>query len=171
LDNETGNIYINDGLRKIKIFDKEGHHLDRDIILEGNLIYFYLDLDRNIWGKFSRPAYHSFTKVSHKGTVEKELAKFSFSITRKNLGGGMFVAISHGYEHDLFIAKIDEDTFTFGYSKEYKLDVIDKEGNILFNIRKDEPDQRFTAEEKDRIRKEVEMEAISRGRSLPPESR
>ena len=48
IDDETGKIYVNDDSRKIKIFDKEGNYINKDIILEGILSDFYLDSDRNI---------------------------------------------------------------------------------------------------------------------------
>ncbi len=171
IEGETGNIYVNDDLRKIKIFDKEGNYINKDIILEDMLSDFYLDSDRNIWGKFSSPASHSIKKVNHEGKVVQELAESPFMFTKKilsketvgNRGYAEGLFITHGYEHDSYISKIDNQTFIYGYSKEYELNIFDKEGNILIKIKKDEPYKKFTKEEKSRIEHRIKVGLISDG--------
>lgn len=171
IDDETGNIYINDGFRKIKIFDKEGNYINKNIVAEGMLSGFYLDSDRNIWGKFSSPGSHSIKKVNHEGKVVQKLAESPFMFTRKTLrketvgnrGFAESLFITHGYEHDSYISKIDYQTFIYGYSKEYELNIFDKEGNILIKIKKDEPYKKFTKEEKSRIENREKVGLISKG--------
>ena len=172
VDDETGNIYVNVGLRKIVIFDKEGNYMDRDINPEENLIDFYLDSDRNIWGKFWWPGYHSLKKVNHQGKVEKTLAKFPFELVNKTvraerLGNNkvrsLIFTTTHGYEHDLFISKIDNQAFIHACSKDYELNIIDKEGNIIFKIRKDEPYKKITSKEKDEIENGIKMRVMMKG--------
>ena len=171
IDDETGNIYINDGFRKIKIFDKEGNYINKDIVAEGMLSGFYLDSDRNIWGKFSSPGSHSIKKVNHEGRVVQKLAESPFMFTRKTLrketvgnrGFAESLFITHGYEHDSYISKIDNQTFIYGYSEEYELNICDKEGNILIKIKKDESYKKFTKEEKSRIENKVKVGLISDG--------
>ncbi len=71
--------------------------------------------------------------------------------------------ITHGYEHDSYISKIDNQTFIYGYSKEYELNIFDKEGKILIKIKKDEPYKKFTKEEKSRIEHRIKVGLISDG--------
>jgi hypothetical protein len=163
IEDETGNIYVNDSLRKIKIFDKEGNYLNKDIKLEGMIRYFYLDSDRNIWGQFFSIGTNSIKKVDHKGKVVQKLAKSPFVFTRKKLGKGRAFAITHGYEHENYISKIDNHTFIYGQSKEYELNIFNKEGNILIKIKKDEPYKKFTKEEKSRIQSRIKTELKSEG--------
>ena len=171
IDDETGKIYVNDDSRKIKIFNKEGNYINKDIILEGVLKDFYLDSDRNIWGKFFSPGIHSIKKVSQVGKVVQKLAESPFVFTKKifsiekvgNIGYAEGLFITHGYEHDSYISKIDNQTFIYGYSKEYELNIFDKEGNILIKIKKDESYKKFTKEEKSRIENREKVGLISKG--------
>jgi len=171
IEDETGKIYVNDGLRKIKIFDKEGNYINKDIIIEGVLSDFYLDSNRNIWGLFSSPGTNSIKKVNHEGKVVQKLAESPFMFTKKILsketvgdrGYAESLSITHGYEHDSYISKIDNQTFIYGYSKEYELNIFDKEGNILIKIKKDESYKKFTKEEKSRIENRIKVGLISDG--------
>ena len=171
IDDETGKIYVNDGSRKIKIFDRKGNYINKDIIIEGILSDFYLDSDRNIWGLFSSPGTNSIKKVNQIGKVVQKLAESPFMFTKKILsketigdrGYAESLSITHGYEHDSYISKIDNKTFIYGYSKEYGLNIFDKEGNILIKIKKDEPYKKFTKEEKSRIENRVKVGLISKG--------
>lgn len=168
---ETGKIYVNDGSRKIKIFDRKGNYVNKDIIIEGVLSDFYLDSDRNIWGKFSLPGTNSIKKVNHEGKIVQKLAESPFMFTKKifsiekigNRGNAEGLFITHGYEHDSYISKIDNHTFIYGYSKEYELNIFDKEGNILIKIKKDEPYKKFTKEEKSSIENKIKVGLISKG--------
>jgi hypothetical protein len=38
--------------------------------------------------------------------------------------------LTHGYEYDLYFSDIDAQTFIYGHSKEYKLNVIRNDGNF-----------------------------------------
>jgi len=163
LDDETGNIYVVDNmLRKIIIFEKEGKYIDKDIPLVEILSDFYLDSDRCIWGKFIFPGIDSrfIRKVSHTGKVEKTFTENPYYNNRIKLSyskvgntaylGGYF--FTHGYEYDLFLSQVDNHTFIYGYSKDYELIAVDKTGETLFMIRKDETPKEITRNEKDRIK-------------------
>jgi hypothetical protein len=171
IDQETENIYVNDDSRKIKIFDRKGNYINKDIIIGGVLSDFYLDSDRNIWGKFFLPGFHSIKKVNHEGKVVQKLAESPFIFTKKifsketvgNRGYAEGAFIRHGYEHDSYISKVDNQTFIYSNSKEYELNIFDKEGNILVKIKKDEPYKKFTKEEKSRIEHKEKVGLISKG--------
>jgi len=103
------------------------------------------------------------------------LAKFPFEITKKtkrteSLGNNRFRTLglftTHGYEHDLFISKIDNQAFIHACSKDYELNIIDKEGNIIFKIIKDEPHKKITAKEKDEIENKIKLDAMTKGNPI-----
>jgi len=178
LDDETGNIFVTDRSRTIVIFEKEGKYIDKDIHLAEYLDDFYLDSDRCIWGKFSLPGmdiYRFIKKVTHTGKVEKTFIEIPYNMnriiisrTRKgNTGftGGYF--FDHGYEDDLFISKIDNHTFIYGHSKKYELVAVDKSGNTLFIIRKDESAKEITKNEKDRIKNRIKGNIRKQGHFVP----
>ena len=58
-----------------------------------------------------------------------------------------------GYELSLKLTKLASSTFIYGYSKEYELNVINSEGQLLYKIRKDEPYPKFTSKEKREFRR------------------
>jgi WD40 repeat protein len=59
--------------------------------------------------------------------------------------------ITHGYEYDAFLSKVDSNTFVYGHSKKYELVAVDKSGKTLFIIRKNESPIKITKTERDRI--------------------
>ena len=175
IDENAGNIYVNNESRKIIIFDKEGKYIDKDIIFEEGLNDFYLDSTMNVWGKFFWPGYHSLKKVNPSGEVEKKLTEVPFSFNRitlkkskiGNMGYGLSLFITHGYEYDVFLSEIDGNTFIYGNSEQYELNIVDNEGNILFVVQKDEPYNNFTGKEKDKAEYDVKKEIASKGYLSP----
>jgi len=175
LDNETGNIFVNDRLRTLVIFEEEGNYIDKDIHLGENLHDFYLDSDKGIWGKFSTASHHFIKKVNFKGKVEKFFAEIPFIIARipltqttdRRTAYRMGYFFNHGYEYDLFISKVDDHTFLYGHSKEYELIVVDKTGDVLFKIRKSESPQEITTSEKERSADRIRMEVSRPGITVP----
>ena len=152
-DSKTGNIYIKDGRLRIKIFDNKGNYLNA-IKLEYFPRVIELNEDGNILGILSRGYDASFVKLNSKGKIKKKIAKITRMASKGRVGNAFF-SFSHGYEHDMFMSKIDNQTFIYGCSKEYEINVVDKEGNLLCKIKKDEPYIKFPKEEKRRIEREA----------------
>jgi len=178
LDDETGNIFVTDRSRTIIIFEKGGKYIDKDIHLVELLKDFYLDSERCIWGKFILPGinvYHFIKKVTPTGEAEKIIAEIPYYInriklSRTNVGntaqvGGYF--FTHGYEYDLFIAKVDNHTLIYGYSKDYELIAFDETGDTLFIIRKDETPKKITNNEKERIKNRIKGNIAKGGKFVP----
>lgn len=178
LDDETGNIFVKDNmLRKIIIFEKEGKYIDKDIPLVEILSDFCLDSDRCIWGKFLLPGIDSrfIKKLTLTGKVENTFAEIPYYVNRILLssskvgntayGEGYF--FNHGYEYDLFISKVDNHTFIYGHSKKYELVAVDKAGNVLFMVRKDESPIKITKSERDRIKNRIKEGIMMQGHYVP----
>ena len=174
LDDKTGNIYVVDNmLRKIIIFDKEGKYIDKDIHLVEILSDFCLDSERGILGKFILPGIDSrfIRKVTHAGKVENTITEIPYYNNRIKLSNSrvgntaymMGYFFTHGYEYDLFLSQVDNHTFIYGYSKEYELIAVDKTGETLFMIRKDETPKEITKNEKDRIKNQEIWNIRKRG--------
>ena len=175
IDNDSGNIFVNNESRKIIIFDKEGKYIDKDIIVQEGVTDFYVDSSKNIWGKFFWPGNHSIKKVNPGGEVVKKLTEIPFShtiITLKrditgSTGYSRNLFITHGYEHDVFISKIDSDTFIYGNSAHYELNIVDNEGEIICIIQKDEPLNKFSGRDKSEVEYNVKKEIASEGHLAP----
>jgi hypothetical protein len=158
IDDKNGIVGVQD-LRTLKIFGKDGNYLNKDVPLEIYSSQLVVDTNGNLWGvgsssEGSEDATGNLFKVLMKydaqGKVEKRVAKFSYDIFQKKEGGKVASVISvvSGEEYDLFMCPASEGNLIYGYSKEYELDVVNPYGNPLFKIRKEEPYQNFTAEEK-----------------------
>lgn len=174
LDKETGNILLTDRSMTVQIFDEKGQYIDKSIHLAELLRDFYVDSYGSIWGEFILPGLdenHSIKKVSSTGETEKTIAEIPYYTNRiklshlkagytANIGGYFF---THGYEYDLFISKIDHDTFIYGNSKEYELVVVDETGKTLFRIRKDETPEKITKNEEERIKNRIIGEIAKKG--------
>ena len=174
IDEETGNIYVND-TRKIIVFDQDGKYLDKDITFGEGLTDFYIDSEKNIFGKFFGPSYRALLKIDRVEKVEKRLAEFPFriniqEISRSRVGNktvSRVVGGTTGYEYDLFLSQINKDTFVYGYSKEYELFIINEEGDLLSIVKRDAPSKKITATLKSRIEYSYRIQASSRGQTVP----
>jgi len=174
IDDETGHIFVTDRSRRILIFDKEGKYIDQDIHLSDYLLDFHLDSNGCIWGKFRLlvPTTHFIKKVSPTGKAVKTLAEMPYPINRAILshsttGNTAYmgaIVFSHGYESDLYLSKVDNHTFVYGYSNEYKLFEVNEAGEILLIIRKRETPREITKDEREQVIHQIRQDIRRRGR-------
>ena len=175
IDDETGNIYVNDMMRKVMVFDQDGKYLDKDITFGEGLTNFYIDSEKNIFGESFGPSYRALLKIDRVGKVEKRLAEFPFRVniqvvsssTVGNKKMSSVVGGTTGYEYDLFLSQINKETFVYGYSKEYELFIINKEGDLLSIVKRDAPSKKITSSLKSRIEFRSRMQASRSGQSVP----
>jgi hypothetical protein len=158
LDDKNGIVGVQD-LRTLKIFGKDGNYLNKDISLEIYSSQLVVDTNGNLWGvgresegsgEASGNIFRVLMKYDAQGKVEKKVAKVPYDIFEKRMGGEVASTISvvSGEEYDLFMCPASEGNLIYGYSKGYELDIINSDGKPLLKIRKEEPYQNFTAEEK-----------------------
>jgi hypothetical protein len=158
LDDKNGIVGVQD-LRTLKIFGKDGNYLNRDISLEIYSSQLVVDTNGNLWGvgresegsgDASGKIFRVLTKYDAQGKVEKKVTKVPYDIFEKRMGGeaAYSVTVTSQEEYDLHACPANDGNLIYGYSKQYELDVINSDGNPLLKIRKEEPFQNFTAEEK-----------------------
>jgi len=174
IDNENSKILVADSSMTISTFNKEGKHIDIDIHLDENVNDFYVDSKGSIWGKFIQPGikpYYFIRNVNIDGEVVKTFSEIQFNLksimlSRTRLGntatvGGYF--FGHGYEYNLFVSKVDNHNFIYGYSKEYELISVDEMGNTLFKIRRDEASTKITRDEKEKVKDKIKGDLAKQG--------
>lgn len=174
IDFKSGGLFVKDKLLIIKRFNSVGEYIDEDIHFLEFLYDFHIDEENCIWGKFSNPSNNYLRRVGFDGVVKKEIAEIPYQLhskmkSQRRVGSKTYVNgyfFNHGYEHDLFITKIDGSTFVYGDSRSYDLTVVDLELNILRRILREESHQRFTSAEKDRIKFGIQSSAAAKGRPL-----
>jgi len=160
IDESKGTVGVKDQMKLI-IFDKDGIYLDRDIVFGDFFDELVLDAKGMFWGtKYAEEGGDPVTSdifrvlvlINDQGQLVKEINRFPYDMYREARGEGV-ISVASGFEYDLFFAANDEHNLVYGYSKDYELNIIDLEGDLLFKIRKDEPQRNFTAEEKGKMKR------------------
>jgi len=141
LNEENGLLYVLDDSR-LKIFDMKGSSVAQ---MPVGPFDFFLGPKGNIFTVTYPPDnVASFGEVSADGKLLQEFARFPYEPKVMGVFEGMLPGDGRsGTEYDLFAAQIDSQTLIYGYSREYKLSVIDDHGKITLEIRKDEPYRKF----------------------------
>ncbi len=158
IDDGNGDLYVRDSSHALKVFDKDGRYLNRDIQLKQLVMDFLLDEDKNImavvWKSSDAESTnaHALCKINLKGEILGAYDEYPYNVYMKKTGEATTIART-GYELSVQLAKCDPKTFVYGYSKNYELKVIDKDGKALFRITADEPVPEFTAKEKASFRR------------------
>ena len=155
INQNTNSIFILDRIREFDIFDKNGDYIRsiKQKRLVGPYMDFLLDRNDNLFAKLIKGSEsgetHALFKINSKGEEVKTLAEFphNISITREG------IVVSTGFEFSLCLAKINDYTYVYGYSKEYELNVVNDAGELLYKIQKDEPKPEFTSKQKNHFKK------------------
>ncbi len=158
VDDNTGDIYVADFM-KIHQYNQDGV-FQNTVSIKRIFHTFFVGANRSFWAKTSymdeTGQGEAFEKISQQGQLAKRIYKFSPQITEssKPSGEGTVTVVSgpkHGYEQELIVSKIDDMTFLWALSNEYKLNVVNNEGELLLRILKQESPEKFSGKEKDKI--------------------
>jgi hypothetical protein len=152
LDNNPRRIYVFDG-RKIDVFDEEGKflmsipfRLTKDFFIGSNKnIYISLEIESE------KGMSIAFYETNSRGELIKEFGEFPDHASiyiKKGKYPGLF---SNPYGYTLHISRIDNQSYIYGYSKEYELNVINKDGQLLYKITKDAPRHEFSQKERSQL--------------------
>jgi hypothetical protein len=153
IDEKTSDVYVLDRSMLVRIFNQEGGYLNRDIHLKNVIIDFQVTADGDLMAVLWRSSdadltnAHALCRVNPKGDILGTYGEFPYTIFMKRMAEGTLLA-SSSFELSLQLAKLDPETFVYGYSKDYELGVIDKNGRWLHKIKTDEPLPQFSSNEK-----------------------
>ncbi len=148
-------IYVHDGM-KIKAFKKNGSFI-QETTLESFTHDISVDLNRDIWGIGRLPSEkgrtRSIIKLSKNGKLEKIVADFPPPkvAVRSEGGRGVTFFIGHEYVPQLSFIAIDEKTLLYAHSSNYRLHLIDENGESEMLITTDAPRSSISQKEKDEI--------------------
>lgn len=74
---------------------------------------------------------------------------------------------THGYEHSFHVSAIDPQTFVYGFSSDYLLNIIDSSGKLLLRIEKEGPPLSISEKEKDAVREKYRHSPIKNVNNIP----
>ncbi len=156
INETTGEIYVKDQVNSIEIFNKKGNHV-KGIKTKKIFNDFRLDEDGNIIGIFRTLSESSQTKSVCKanlgGEIVETYAEFPYNQFMQRFSETGVFSVITGWEKDVLITKINNQTFVYGHSGNYNLNVIDKNGQLLYKIKKDEPLRKIPAKRRDKLKK------------------
>jgi hypothetical protein len=155
LNNRTGNIYTKDNVSSIVVFNERGEYVDK-LALRHIVRDFIVDQGGNIFAILEKSnekeltAVHVLCRINPQGQVFEISNEFPYPLDMRRIGEGTF-ASSTGFEPGLYLARLDENKFVYGYSAEYELTVEDWSERVLFKIRRNLAPQSFTRVERDAL--------------------
>ena len=152
---EPRRLYVQDMMR-LKAYGPEGEYIT-ETLLKSFPHAFTVGGDGTIWAALSVSSDEGRSKelqrISPEGETLQVLGRFMYEIFTKRESATTTVSVSTGFEYDLHLAKIDESTVVYGYSKDYALEVVGADGKPRLKIRNDEPAREFTGEEQKELAK------------------
>jgi len=155
-------MYVQDYVYSNVVFNKRGEQIKR-LTLSNGIGDFIVDDNENLVAILEKldPVRLTSTqilcKISPQGELAEIYGEFPYPICINRVSGGISI-ITTGFESSLYIAKLDEKAFVYGYSKKYELFIKDWSGNVLLKIKRNLSPPRFTGEERHALRKFCALE-------------
>lgn len=163
----NGEIYVPD-MRSIKVFASNGDYL-RTISLKSFMLSYCISSHGIILCTTSKRQEKeyvvSLSFISSTGEPEATIATYPDQISK--IIEGQIAKFSHGYEYRLFTSAIGPQTFVYGNSSNYELNIIDSTGKILFKIQKESPLLPISKKEKDAVREKFRDSPINNVNNIP----
>ena len=164
LDEKSGTIYLS-VLGKLHIFDNKGNYL-REFPFPKFLQRLWIGEKGNIYTEFRKESvmisdiiqedYMLLTLIPTQGGNLKEIYTYPDNCTKsikKNSKGKTLLVSSwwHGYEYDMIASNYKSGSLIYGNSREYELNVLDSNGDIILRFRKQEEAKALTLKERTTI--------------------
>jgi hypothetical protein len=160
---DVGNPCVHDS-RSLIYYTRDGN-FQKKILLDG----FYSRLLPGPTGTFlgtTQPsarteggAKTSIVQIADNGEPLRTIAEYpvEYSESQKAF-------VLHWYTHNIALSQRNDDTFYYGFSKDYKVHVADSEGRTIFVFAKEEEPTSISGEEKELTRKDGFFAAIGTNR-------
>ena len=151
LNNATGRLFVYDVMTKsLAIFDKAGVF---QRFMHIPVCYVFVPLNDDVVlavvgssNDAELTAQHLLCLLAPDGKIKETFASARHNLFMDHSGEATSV-ISTGHELSLYLSRIDDQTFVYGYSKNYALTIIDQTGKTVRRFDTEAPKPAFTAEE------------------------
>ena len=175
VDDQIGEVYVPD-FRSIKVFASNGNYL-KTIPLESFNRSYCINPDGIILGEIdkitfdennvaeTRKYFTSLRLINNMNGSETAIASYPDQISK--IIEGMVIKFSHGYEHKFYMCAIGPQTFVYGFSSDYDLNIIDSTGKLLLKIQKESPFPSISKKEKDSVRDKFRDSPIKNVNNIP----
>lgn len=166
------NIYVNDR-RRIKKFNNKGEFVKSSQV-RSFINDFYANPEGIIFAhselRDEKGSTQAIIKIDSDGEIFETIAEFPYVdlVVRKSGDAYLSFGVSrHIYIPKLYFSAISDSTFCYAHSSEYRVFILNSNGNILLISQKEESPQTVSRREKNYILEQMEKRFKERGRSLP----
>ena len=153
INENKGDIYVQDQAYTIEIFDDEGDHIGEFNLTVVPQEFWPYSADNFIAivseKKKDMEYSHILCLLNSRGQIIKTFRE----APRVSAKIGNIGSLSTPFNNVLLLSKLDNKTYVYGYSPEYELIIIDIEGKVLLKIEKTEPRPKYTKKEKEAYEK------------------
>lgn len=151
VDNSNGKIYVKDMFRALDIFERDGDFL-KSLKLNSGIHDFFPYENDTILALLLKSSgeltnINVLCRIDDQGKILDSFVEHPYTNLKKRMSSGGILATSTGYELAIHMAVLDQRMFVYGYSKEYELNVMNREEKLLFRITMDQPRPHFSSEE------------------------
>jgi hypothetical protein len=152
INSSNGDIYVRDMYRTLDIFNKNGEFI-KSLKLNNGIQDFFPLKNNTILALLNKSSDEELTsvnilcKIDDKGETLGSIAEFPRTWLAKRMSGGGVFSTSTGHELTIHFAVLDQEKMVYGYSKDYVLSVMDRYGQFLYLIKKDDPRPKFDSKE------------------------
>lgn len=171
-------IYVADGGGRrgnssmIKVFNNQGEYV-RNINLESPISDFHVDSEGNIFANVAQRVEGgnkmAFMIMDSEGKIIEIIAEFLDvgEVTKKSSEMTASFRVRHHYTPRLLISLVNDQTFSYAYSPDYQIFIVDNKGKLLLKIQKKEDSCSISQSEKKYIIKQLEESIFRSGRKWP----
>jgi len=145
----------------------------KSIPLENSISDFHVDSRGDIFANASwrneEGRKRVIVKINSEGKTIKTIAEFSDikQVIKKDSEKVVVIQARHSYTPKLLLSAVDEQAFTYAYSLEYKIFIIDKDGKLLSKIQAEEDSHSISQSEKKHIIGQLMASASRSGQKFP----
>lgn len=153
IDNADDRIFVEDASRVLEIFDMAGKPAGafRTSQPVGMISDFWIldnqEILLKLWRSYDLKEVHALSRMDSDGSVVGTLFEFPYNMWVERKGRAT-ISGTAGFELELCMARLKENTFVYGYPIEYKFSIMDQDGKIRLSVTKDAPKPEFTKEDK-----------------------
>lgn len=153
----NGMICVKDQVIAIDLFNKQAEYI-KSIKLSHAIWDFIPVLDYMFYVILTRTSdeelksVNVLVEINDKGEEIRHFGEFSYSLYMQRVEGGT-MSVTTGFETTLHFTLLNSKDIVYGYSKDYELNVLDINGDMLFKIRKEADVPKFTLQEKAKLKK------------------
>ncbi len=153
INESSGSVFVRASVLNIDVFDHKGEYASGIRLTDHPILEFEPIDDAHVMAVLSREYRDGNPRVMkaiYRLDSKDEMKRLSgeyFAYALEDIGMA-WTSKGTAFDPDLYLSRLNQITYIYGYSKAYELNVIGQDGKLLYRITKSEPTPVFTSEER-----------------------